>query len=274
MVCQGPCGGCDQGVWQPSKGCSWCSELLSAWTNIPAGNDGLYQVATKTGQNNGVPEWAGWSTFSEKDDSYVPQGIIAYWDLKQSLAQDSSFQVHQKVCPAADGVEVPVKWVYSPSKQAFATYKDTETVQKKTQWARAKNMRGFFFWDMSQDKKGEILDAARAGWSGLTEKAAAGSKQCLDSGKPDFTKDPVGNTPTENPAAKECHNTGDFVELVSGGCYDLKMQAAKKCAAGKNPVAVGATQAGMTECTKDVCTSSWDNGTKVWAGAKVYFVCA
>lgn len=109
-------------------------------------------------------QFVGWSTFSDSDKALVPQGIISYWDLKENVINNPQFTVYSVDCPADNGVVVPIKHLYSQSLQAFASYEDIETVQKKVTWAKSKGLGGFFFWDSQQDKHGDILSAAFSTW--------------------------------------------------------------------------------------------------------------
>lgn len=130
-----------------------------AWTKIPKGTyNGLFSTATDD-------KWVGWSTFSDKDKSLEPQGIISWWNLKEEKDKsENGFKLYSTDCPADEGVVVPMKHIYSESKQAMACYDDEEVTKKKSEWARKKGMGGIFFWDAQQDKNGDLLRAAREGW--------------------------------------------------------------------------------------------------------------
>lgn len=108
--------------------------------------------------------------FVDADDALVPQGIISYWDLKDVLAKYPDFRTYSWNCPAAQGVTVPHKHVYSSQRKAFASLDDEEVTSKKVQWAKAVGLGGFFFWDAQQDKNGLLLAAARQAWGKYEKK--------------------------------------------------------------------------------------------------------
>lgn len=100
----------------------------------------------------------------DADDKLIPQGLITFWDMKNTLAKYTDFQVYSWDCPQSYGVTVPIKHVYSSQRQAFASMDDEEVISKKVQWAKVRGLGGVCFWDGQQDRYGDLLEAMRAGW--------------------------------------------------------------------------------------------------------------
>lgn len=236
-----------------------------AWTRIAPGEyrNGIFTQASSD-------QFVGWSTFSDKDDAFVPQGIISYWDMKANVLSNPDFEVYSQDCPADEGVVVPLKHVYSAKHQAFATLEDPEVVRAKIKWAKAKGLGGFFFWDSQQDKYGELVKEAFSTW-GLQEHPAAGSYMCHNNAKPDFDKDPLSGMKVE----AVCRLTDNKVSINSGeSCSVGKQKAQLVCGNNKTPVVTGGCRSYNPTACLNMCSPKWGaTGNMVYVGDIVYFQC-
>lgn len=100
------------------------------WQGVPPENNGLFQP------NTGV--WKGWANYRGlKANNENKNGFVKYWD---STAQ--------------------APYLYRAKDSIFVSYDDTKSVRLKTQYAKAKQLGGIMFWQLTSDSKTDgLLDA-------------------------------------------------------------------------------------------------------------------
>ncbi|MGH8242136.1 MAG: glycoside hydrolase family 18 protein [Steroidobacteraceae bacterium] len=54
-------------------------------------------------------------------------------------------------------------WLWNASTRTFITYEDPQSLRAKMQYVRSQGLGGVMFWELSQDRNGELLDTIRAG---------------------------------------------------------------------------------------------------------------
>ena len=99
---------------------------------VDAAHDGLNQPYRK---------YAGDPSYAELADRLVDRdGFVRHWDSKASA---------------------PFLW--NAATRTFISYDDPESIRAKAAYARDRKLGGVMFWELSQDRNGELLDAIRAG---------------------------------------------------------------------------------------------------------------
>ncbi len=54
-------------------------------------------------------------------------------------------------------------WLWNAAKRTFITYEDSQSLRAKMEYVRSQGLGGVMFWELSQDRDGELLDTIRAG---------------------------------------------------------------------------------------------------------------
>ncbi|KAJ3368644.1 hypothetical protein AMAG_15291 [Allomyces macrogynus ATCC 38327] len=98
--------------------------------------------------NVGAPVGAGMA-----DGSWA-KGIVDWNDL---CAKYTQAQGYQRIMDPAAGTPI----LYNPQTQIWISYEDQESVTLKCQAIKELGLGGVFGWDISQDRRGDLLDPAR-----------------------------------------------------------------------------------------------------------------
>ena len=98
-------------------------------------HDGLYQPY---GHYRGEHSWP-----ELKRDFIDRNGYVRHWDAR---------------------AQAP--WLWNPSKRAFITYDDPQSVAARAAYVEAQHLGGIMYWEVQQDPGGELLDAI---WQGLQD---------------------------------------------------------------------------------------------------------
>ena len=54
----------------------------------------------------------------------------------------------------------------TPPTRSFVSYDDPRSIELKSAYARERGLGGIMFWELSQDTRGALLDAAHRGLTG------------------------------------------------------------------------------------------------------------
>jgi chitinase len=93
------------------------------------------------GVNQSYAKYGGDHSYAELMDKYVARnGFVRLWDETASA---------------------PFLW--NAATRTFITYEDPESIRKKAAYARAYKLGGVMFWELSQDRNDELLDAIHKG---------------------------------------------------------------------------------------------------------------
>jgi chitinase len=84
-------------------------------------------------------------------------GDHSYSELVQSYIDRSGFERHW------DG-EARAPFLWNEAKRTFISYDDPESIRAKARFAREKGLGGIMFWELSQDRNGELLEAIHGAW--------------------------------------------------------------------------------------------------------------
>jgi chitinase len=96
------------------------------------------------GLNRPYQKYAGDPSYAELAEKLVDRdGFVRHWDSRASA---------------------PFLW--NPATRTFITYDDPESIRKKADYARRRKLGGVMFWELSQDRNDELLDAIRAAEKG------------------------------------------------------------------------------------------------------------
>ena len=92
---------------------------------------------THDGLNRPYQKYAGDPSYAELAEKFVGRdGFERHWDSRASA---------------------PFLW--NAATRTFISYEDPESIGKKAAYARNKKLGGVMFWELSQDREGEMLDA-------------------------------------------------------------------------------------------------------------------
>ena len=102
---------------------------------VEPARDGLYRPYQK---------YAGDPSYAELAEKLVDRdGLVRHWDSRASA---------------------PFLW--NSASRTFITYDDPESIRKKADYARRRKLGGVMFWELSQDRNDELLDAIGAAEKG------------------------------------------------------------------------------------------------------------
>ena len=98
-----------------------------------------------TARNNGLNQpyerFEAEHSYAELAEKYIgKQGFVRYWDER---------------------AQAPHLW--NASTRAFISYDDARSIEIKTRYARERRLGGIMFWELSQDRNGELLGAITRG---------------------------------------------------------------------------------------------------------------
>ncbi|MGH8203987.1 MAG: glycosyl hydrolase family 18 protein, partial [Steroidobacteraceae bacterium] len=93
------------------------------------------------GLNRPYARYGGDHSYAELAKSYIDlQGFVRRWDARARAA-----------------------WLWNASTRTFVTYEDPQSLRAKMEYVRSQGLGGVMFWELSQDRNGELLDTIRAG---------------------------------------------------------------------------------------------------------------
>ena len=84
-------------------------------------------------------------------------GDHSYAELVQSFVGRDGFERRWDARARA-----PFLW--NGATGTFISYEDPESIRAKMDYAQEKGLGGVMFWELSQDRDGELLDTIRAAW--------------------------------------------------------------------------------------------------------------
>ncbi len=97
--------------------------------------------AVENGLNQPYERFEAEHSYAELADKYIgKQGFARYWDER---------------------AQAPYLW--NAATRAFISYDDARSIEIKTRYARQHRLGGIMFWELSQDRNGELLDAITRG---------------------------------------------------------------------------------------------------------------
>ncbi len=100
------------------------------------------------------------SAGSGLDSAFTSARSVTYDTLKDTYLNNGAYRQLRH-----DTAQVP--WLYG--QRSFLSYDDPASVAAKARLARAYGLGGIGFWELSQDRAGELVSAARAAWAAGTE---------------------------------------------------------------------------------------------------------